>query len=106
MKVKDIRTVESLVEETLMDCRAARNSDNILCFKVYQNLLEKRGMDITKVSAAMLFLNMKNYGLPSTETIRRTRQKVQAANEFLRGDRDVNKAREENEEVFRKYARE
>ena len=106
MKVKDIRTVESLVEETLMDCRAARNSDNILCFKVYQNLLEKRGMDITKVSAAMLFLNMKNYGLPSTETIRRTRQKVQAANEFLRGDRDVNRAREENEEVFRKYARE
>lgn len=106
MKFKDIKTVESLVEETLMDCRAARNSDNILCFKIYQKLLEKRGMDITKISAAMLFLNMKHYGLPSTETIRRSRQKLQATNEFLRGDKDVSKAREENEEVFKQYARE
>lgn len=106
MKVKEIKTVESLVEDVLIDCRAARNSDNVLCFKVYQKLLEERGMDITKVSAAMLFLNMKNYGLPTTETIRRCRQKVQASNEWLRSDRNIAKQREENEKTFRDYARE
>lgn len=106
MKVKDIERVQDIVEDVLTDCRAARNSDNILYFKVYQRLLDKKGMDITKVSAGIFFLNLKQYGLPSTETIRRTRQKLQATNEFLRGDKDVSKAREENEEVFKQYARE
>lgn len=106
MKVKDIKTTQEIVEGVLTDCRAARNSDNVLCFKVYQMLLERQGIDITKLSAAMLFLNMKNYGLPSTETIRRSRQKIQASNIWLRADKDVTVARQETEEAFRKYARE
>lgn len=106
MKVKDIKNTQDLVEEILTDCRAARNSDNILCFKVYQNLLDKKGIDITKLSAAMLFLNMKQYGLPSTETIRRSRQKLQADNIWLRADKNIIDAREQNEKVFRDYANE
>lgn len=106
MKVRDIQTVQDMVEDILTECRQARNSDNVLCFKVYQKMLDKKGYDITKMSAAMLFLNMKTYGLPSTETIRRSRQKIQADNEWLRADRNIAEAREENEKVFRDYARE
>lgn len=104
MKVKDIERVQDIVEDVLTDCRAARNSDNILYFKVYQRLLDKKGMDITKVSAGIFFLNLKQYGLPSTETIRRTRQKLQADNFDLRGDKRIAEYREENEKAFREYA--
>lgn len=106
MKAKDIKTVQEIVEGILTESRPARNSDNVLFFKVYQMLLAKQGIDITKLSAAMLFLNMKNYGLPPIETIRRSRQKLQAENIYLRADRDVTEARQDNEEAFRKYARE
>lgn len=104
MKRTEIKTIQDLVEEILIDCRAARNSDNILEFKVYQTLLEKQGKDITQISAAMLFLNMKNYGLPGPETIRRTRQKLQADNPYLRGDADITAKRTKNEKVYKDYA--
>ena len=48
---------------------------------------------------------MKDYGFPGFETVRRSRQKLQATFPELAGDADVEGMRRVNEETFRDYAR-
>jgi hypothetical protein len=48
---------------------------------------------------------MKDYQFPAFETVRRTRQKLQAEFPELSGNREVQEHREANEAVFRDYAR-
>ena len=60
---------------------------------------------IDHVSVQKFFLHLSEFGLPTTETVRRTRQKIQAANPWLAGNRCVRKMRQKNEQAFREYAR-
>jgi hypothetical protein len=98
---QELLTVESLVEETLKESKAARNSDMFL----YVKICEKINPEVLNLPIYQLLLSLKEYGIPCPESVRRTRQKLQAANIELASDKRIAKLREKNEEEFREYAR-
>lgn len=104
-KLNELKTTQDIVMEVLKQQPMARNSDNHLCYWVYRFIGKKNGIDIDSMSMPAFFLNMKQFGFPSTETIRRTRQKIQADHPELCCDSNVECQRLLNEEVFREYAR-
>ena len=79
-KKKELISIQDVVYEILEKNTDARNNDDFLYYLVCKLI-------------------------PSTETVRRTRQKIQAANPWLAGNRYVRKMRQKNEQAFREYAR-
>lgn len=104
-KLNELKTTQEIVMEALKLQPMARNSDNYLCYWVYEVIGKEKGIDINSMTIPRFFLRMKDYGFPSTETIRRTRQKIQAEHPELCGSSTVEGQRLLNEEVFRDYAR-
>lgn len=101
----ELLTTQALVLEILKASPRARNSDNYLLYAVYATVGKRHGIDIDKMSVPTFFLHLKEYGFPSPETVRRTRQKIQATHPELCGSDDVEAMRELREESFRNYAR-
>ena len=104
--MKTIRGTANLVWEVLLNNRAARNSDNVLYSLVCERRLKEQGLTIETISFKEGLLAQKEYNLPNFETVRRTRQKLQAQFPELSGTKTVKEAREKREKVFREYARE
>lgn len=104
-KSSELKTTTEIVREVLETQPMTRNSDNHLCYWVYAVIGKRNGIDINSMSMPRFFLHMKDYGFPTTETIRRTRQKLQAAYPELAGSSDVEAMRTVNEGIFRDYAR-
>lgn len=105
MKAKELKTVTKLVKGILEEDKQARNSDSFLYFKILKKIGNEKGIDIDSIPVTRFLLNMKNYQFPAFETVRRTRQKIQAEFPELSGNRTVKAYREENEAVFREFAR-
>lgn len=101
----NLKTTQELVMEILKTSHKARNNDNYLLYAVYSTVGKRHGIDIDHMSVPTFFLHLKEYGLPSPETIRRTRQKIQAAYPELAGCDDVEAMRKVREEIYRDYAR-
>lgn len=104
-KMEELKTTQDIVMEVLRANPMARNSDNHLCYWVYKVVGKKNGIDIDSMPMPRFFLHMKDFGFPSTETIRRARQKIQHDHPELCGNSNVEGRRMMNEEVFREYAR-
>ena len=100
----ELKTTTDLVMEILKASPKARNSDNYLLYAVYATVGKRHGIEIDKMSVPTFFLHLKEYGFPSPETVRRTRQKIQAAYPELAGCDDVEAMRMVREETFRNYA--
>ena len=64
-----------------------------------------KGIDFEKMSISEFFLHSKEFGFPSTETVRRTRQKIQHDNPELSAHSDVKMQRAILEEAYREFAR-
>lgn len=90
-------TMENDVESLLRKYPWLRENDR----KLYLAVLWKRGYDLN-VSITHFF-NDNSY--PSTETVRRTRQKVQEKYPELRPEGEAKTMREEAEKEFLAYAR-
>lgn len=103
-KWDELKTTQDIVMQVLESIPMARNSDSHLCYWVYSIVGKQHGIDIDSMSIPRFFLHMKDFGFPSTETIRRTRQKIQAEHPELCGSKTVEGQRRMNEEVFREYA--
>lgn len=104
-KLKELMDVSKLVEITLINEPQTRNSDNLLYLRILAVFAEDKGINLKNISVANFLENSKKMGFPNFETVRRTRQKVQAENEHLKGDRKVRKERKKNEATFRDFAR-
>lgn len=104
-KLKELKTTTDLVMDILMDCPEARNSDNVLYIKVCKVIGKDKGLDIDKMSMPYFLLHLKEFGLPSIETVGRCRRKIVAWLPELAGDDAVQYGRAENEESFKRYAR-
>lgn len=104
-KSKELNTTTELVRGILKECPEARNSDNILYIKVCEKIGRTNGIDINKMSMPYFLLNLKTYHMPAFETVRRTRQKLQATYPELASDSNVEAQKMLYEEDFRKYAR-
>ena len=90
-----------LVKEILEEDEKARNSDNHLIIKVYEKIYPP----IDKMLFTVVVNNCKDYGLPSFETIRRTRQKIQHDFPKLSGNAAVSERRAIREKEFREYSK-
>lgn len=104
-KAKELITTTKLVKAILEQDERARNSDSFLYFRVLGVLGLDKGIDVNRVPIALFLLNMKEWGFPNFETVRRTRQKIQADYPELAGKEKVQAFRSDNEEIFREYAK-
>lgn len=104
-KANDLKTITDIVHDVLLTYEQARNSDNFLFLKVCEIVGTKNGIDINSMSIPTFFLHLKEYGFPQFESVRRSRQKLQATYPDLCGCCEVEAHRTLNEEVFRDYAR-
>ena len=104
-KATELKTTTDIVKDILERNEDARNSDNVLYVKVCAVIGREHGIDINSMSMPTFLLNLKEHGFPAFETVRRTRQKLQAENEELRASSTVEGFRMLNEEIFREYAR-
>ena len=101
----DLKTTTEIVWDILRRCPEARNSDNVLYYHVLSEVGKSNGIDIEHMSIPTFFLNLKKYGFPQFESVRRTRQKIQRSYPELAACDDVNRFRSENEQKYRDYSR-
>ena len=104
-KIGELLTTTSLVKEILLQDEKARNSDSFLYFRVLGVLALEKGIDMNHIPVTMFLLNMAEWGFPAFETVRRTRQKVQADFPELSANKTVAAFRSENEADYRAFAR-
>ena len=103
--MNDLKTVSKLVKDILEQDKQSRNSDSFLYLKVLEAYGVKNGIDISSMSVPYFLLNMKKSGFPGFETVRRSRQKIQATFPELAACEKVEAMRIVNEEKFKAYAR-
>lgn len=100
-KVKELRTTRDIVKRILEINPYTRNSDDYLYLKVCAEIDAR----CVNFSFSTVLLERKKFGYPCFESVRRTRQKIQAAYPELAGCDMIEAQRMINEEVFRDYAR-
>jgi len=101
----DLQKMTGLVKEILTQSREARNSDDELYYIVCSVILEEQHLDPGTFPLSWALLRREDFALPKYETVRRTRQKVQAKHPELRSTKAVSFYRAEREKVYRAYAR-
>ena len=97
-----IKRVESLVKSILELDPEARNDDFKLIAEVYYYINTETG----KLPFNVVMLAHKELKLPSVESITRARRKLQAEYEYLKADKETEILRTNEEEEFRRYAKE
>lgn len=105
-KTDELRTTADKVKAILQNVPETRNSDMLLYYRLAELHGWENGTDILSSPFGAVICSLKELGLPGFETVRRTRQKVQADFPELAGNKAVTSGRAELEEVFREYARE
>ena len=101
----DLKNTTALVKSILEQDKQCRNSDSFLYLKVLSAEAQQKGIDLEKMSVPYFLLNLHGAGLPPFESVRRARQKIQAAYPHLAACERVEAFRAENEAAFREYSR-
>lgn len=101
----NLHTTTDIVKSILKENPDARNSDNVLYLQVLKVLGERKGVSLENMSVLSFFLNIKEMGVPSIETVGRCRRKIVETHPELAGNDTVEGFRAANEEEFREYAR-
>lgn len=100
--MKRLKTIEDKVRAVLEKNEEARNDDMLLYLKVCDTCVKGAGaMPFAEVMAGYRF-----FGLPPFESVRRTRQKLQATCPELAGNLRTQRLRAEQEKAYRNYAEE
>ena len=93
----EVEKISKIVEEILNADPLARNDDRYL----YCEVVRKIKPHVLFEPFAMVYMDKS---LPSTETVRRSRQKIQEQNKYLRADPDVEAGRMLKEQEFFDFA--
>lgn len=96
---KELKRTNKLVSRILEENPHTRNSDS----QLYLAVIEDISPGISALSIADILLNLDAFNLPCFETVRRTRQKLQAEREDLRANPKVQDYRTAREEAFSEY---
>ena len=100
--MRNLKTIEGKVRVVLQKDEEARNDDMLLYLKVFNGCLKDTGaMPFAEVMAQYKYL-----GLPSFESVGRTRRKLQAQYPELMGNARARRLRAAGEKAYRKYAKE
>ena len=102
--MNDLKAVSAIVKNILMENTRARNDDNVLYLMVLNHVSNRNSIDIQSMTVPVFLMKMKEYGLPGFETVRRSRQKVQADNPELEGTEATRRKRAKQEAVYREFA--
>ena len=92
--------VKALVKEVLEENEKARNSDNIL----YVQICYMLNPSVAQLPFGEVMFYLDRYGLPPFESVRRTRQKLQAERPDLRPNDEVALFRAENETAYKEFS--
>lgn len=103
--MNELKCTSKLVKRILETDPRTRNSDCILYFKVLHVVGTQKGIRINEMTVPDFLLNMKSYGFPGFETVRRSRQKIQATYPELSACDKVAGMRMINETEFRQFSR-
>lgn len=93
--------VEDIVYQVLKEVPEARKDDFVLVAEVYNKIQPL----INNVSFNRVMLAHKELGLPYFESISRARRRLQSIFEELRPSKEVQEARDEEQLIYREYAR-
>ena len=104
-KAEELKTTKALVLSILKKDKQARNSDSYLYLQVLKYQAELKGIDLDGLTVPYFLANAAILGLAPFETVRRSRQYIQAAFPELAGSEAVEIARGETELVFKDFAR-
>ena len=102
--MNDLKAISSIVKSILSQDKDSRNDDNLLYLRVLQHISSRKGIDIQSMTVPAFLMGMKRCGLPGFETVRRSRQKVQADNPELAGSEAVRRKPSQQETVYREFA--
>lgn len=103
--MKNLKTTKALVQAILERDQRARNSDYFLYFLVIKTIAEKNHINLKQITVTDFLLNMERSSVfPPFESVRRSRQKVQAEFPHLAACKTVEEFRAENEEAFREFS--
>lgn len=104
-KANELKTITALVKKILEQDKRARNSDSVLYFKVLEHIAEEKQIDLHRLTVPGFLLCRKQLGLPCHETVRRTRQKVQAEFPELRANAEIEAERAGLEAAYKEFSR-
>lgn len=101
VELNELKKTTDLVKKLLIQFPELRNDDDLL----YRNVCKEIYPAVMTQFFGAVLRNRRIYGLPSFETVRRTRQKVQATYPELKGTKRVREGRKAKETEYREYAR-
>lgn len=99
--LKKLNSLKVIVRQVLEREPATRNSDDYLYYKVCETL----NKGCINLPFYLVFINRKEFGLPPFESVRRSRQKIQAEHPNLVATIETKERRTAKEKTFRKFAR-
>ena len=99
-KEKELNRTNDIVKQLLINDPKTRNSDNHL----YCCVVKCLNADALTHPFWEVMEHMDSFDLPCFETVRRTRQKIQAEHPELKASEVVKSLRSINEEIFKEYA--
>ena len=100
----DLKNTTALVKSILEQDKQCRNSDSFLYLKVLSVVAQRKGINLDSVSIPLFLLEHHGTNFPIFESVRRARQKIQAAHPELAACEAVEGFRAENEAEFRAYS--
>ena len=100
----ELKKIKDLVFETLREGETFRENDDLLYMNVCIKVFSHNDRCLTTMTVGDFFTNRKRYGLPSFESVRRSRQKVMEEHPEMKPCEKVLEARKRNEENFYKFA--
>ncbi len=100
--MKQLKTIEDRVRLVLKTSEEARNNDMFLYLKVCDACINGIGV----LPLATVMTGYREFGLPPFESVRRTRQKLQATYPELAGSLRTQRQRAKQEQVYRQYIKE
>lgn len=101
----DLKTIKELVQTLLEQDERCRNNDGFLYLRVLFTYATKSGINLDAMSIPDFLVNHHGTDFPIFESVRRARQKLQAANPDLAACEAVQEYRAENEKEYRAFAR-
>lgn len=99
--MNNLKNTTELVKHILETVPETRNSDQLLYYRVCEEL----NSNALSGFFGEVILNLKDYKLPPFESVRRARQKVQAAYPELDAKPKIKEIRSEHEKKYRSYAK-
>jgi hypothetical protein len=103
--LNELKGLTALVYMILDHYPQTRNSDGLLWLKVLESQAYDKGIDLRLLSVPFFLPRIAEMGFSPFESVRRTRQKLQAAYPHLAACEAVEGFRTENEQQYRAFAR-